>query len=143
MIKIVLYPVSSSLKTTEYHPNANFTRLISGFSGSARHLDIWCNYTCVYVTHNIYIYIYIQIYIHTYIYTYIHTYIHGYIHTYRQTKIHWYIDTYPLMPKQVSSHFSCRLPISSTRFVCYPSCALFLLSYSTEKLFNNQSGIWR
>ena len=131
MITIVLSPVSSSLKTTEYHPNANFTRLISGFSGSARYPDMLCNYTCVYVTHNIYIYIYIYIYkyIHIYIHTYINIYIHTWIHTYRQTDI----DTYPLMPKQVSSHFSCRLPISSTRFVSYPSCALFLLSYSTEK----------
>ena len=59
MIKIVLSPVSSSLKTTEYHQKANFTRLISGFSGSARHSDILYNYICVYVTHNIYIYIYI------------------------------------------------------------------------------------
>ena len=75
MIKIVLSPVSSSLKTTEYHQKANFTRLISGFSGSARHSDILYNYICVYVTHNIYIYIYIYIYIH------------GYIHTYRLTDI--------------------------------------------------------
>ena len=69
MIKIVLAPVSSSL--TEYHQKANFTRLISGFSGSARHSDILYNYICVCVTHNIYIYIYL--------------YIHGYIYTYRLT----------------------------------------------------------
>ena len=93
MIKIVIYPVSSSLKTTEYHPNANFTRLISGFSGSARHLDIWCNYTCVYVTHNIYIYIYIYIYKYIYIHTYIHIYIHTYMDTYIHTDRQRYIDT--------------------------------------------------
>ena len=92
MITIVLSPVSSSLKTTEYHPNANFTRLISGFSGSARYPDMLCNYTCVYVTHNIYIYLYIQI--HTYIYTYIYKYIHTYMDTYIQTDRHRYISSY-------------------------------------------------
>ena len=103
MIKIVLSPVSSSpLKTTEYHQKANFTRLISGFSRSARHSDILYNYICVYVTHNMYIYI--NIFIHTW------------IHTYIQTDRHRYIDTYPPTPKQVSSHFSCRLPISSTQY---------------------------
>ena len=61
MIKRVLSPVSSSLKTTKYHQKANFTRLISGFSGSARHSNILFNYICVYVTHNIYICIYIYI----------------------------------------------------------------------------------
>ena len=76
MIKIVLSPVSSSpLKTTEYRQKANFTRLISGFSGSARHSDILYNYICVYVTHNIYIYI--NIFIHTWIHTYIHTDLQG------------------------------------------------------------------
>ena len=93
MITIVLSPVSSSLKTTEYHPNANFTRLISGFSGSVRHPDILCSYTCVYVTHNIYIYIYIHTYICIYIHTYIYTYIHTYMDTYIQTDRHRYIDT--------------------------------------------------
>ena len=102
MIKIVLSPVSSSLKTTEYHQRANFTRLISGFSRSARHSDILYKYICVYVTHNIYIYL--NIFIHTW------------IHTYIQTDRHRYIDTYPPTPKQVSSHFSCRLPISSTQY---------------------------
>ena len=98
MITIVLSPVSSSLKTTEYHPNANFTRLISGFSGSVRHPDILCSYTCVYVTDNIYIYIYIHIYAYIYIHTYIHIYIHTWIHIYRQTDIdtliHRYISYY-------------------------------------------------
>ena len=102
MIKIVLSPVSSSLKTNEYHQKANFTRLISGFSGSARHSNILYNYICVCVTHNIHIYI--NIFIHTW------------MHTYILTDRHRYIDTYPPTPKQVSSHFSCRLPISSTRY---------------------------
>ena len=70
MIKIVLSPVSSSpLKTTEYHQKANFTRLISGFSRSARHSDIIYNYICVYVTHNIHIYKYIYTYMDTYKHT--------------------------------------------------------------------------
>ena len=102
MIKIVLSPVSSSLKTIEYHQKTNFTRLISEFSRSARHSNILYNYICVYVTHIIFIYI--NIFIHTW------------IHTYIQTDRHRYIDTYPPTPKQVSSHFSCRLPISSRRY---------------------------
>ena len=82
---IILSPVSSSpLKTTEYHQKANITRLILGFSWSARHSDILYNYICVYVTHNIYIYINI----------FIHTWIHTYIQTDRQTQIHRCMSSY-------------------------------------------------
>ena len=99
MIKMVLSPVSSSLKTTEYHQRANFTRLISGFSGSTRHSDILYNYICVYVANNIYnihnIYIYIYIYIYIFIHTWIHnTWIHTYIQTDRDTLTHRYISSY-------------------------------------------------
>ena len=70
MIKIVLSPVSSSLK----QPNITRRQIsLDSFQGSQGQLDtdILYNYICVYETHNMYIYI--NIFIHTWIHTYMQT----------------------------------------------------------------------